>query len=40
MVAVYRNEYQAGQAAREPVLIASQIPKTLGPGPMTINLIR
>ena len=40
MVAVYRNEYQAGQAAHEPALIASQIPKTLGPGPTTINLIR
>ena len=40
MVAVYRNEYQAGQAAREPALIASQTPKTFGPGPITINLIR
>jgi hypothetical protein len=27
MVAVYRNEYQTGQAAREPALTASQIQK-------------
>jgi len=33
MVAVYRNEYQAGQAAHEPALIASQIPQDARPRP-------
>ena len=37
MVAVYRNEYQAGQAARELAFGASQLPKSSGPGTITIT---
>jgi len=40
VVAVYRNEYQPGQAAREPAFTGSQIPKAFDPGPITITEIR